>query len=160
RLGLRTNVPRVYVVTGLGGGTGGGMFIDLAYVLRALLKEHGFARPDLVGLLQLPVAEGNETSSPQELGNAFAALTELHHFGAAPPTSRACFAPQKPPTRAPAPPFVRCFLIQAPAEPAATSLHGGGLLGGQVLRDLTTNLGRVADERRAALPRVAPHFST
>ena len=31
-LGLRTNRPRAYVVAGPGGGTGGGMFLDLAYL--------------------------------------------------------------------------------------------------------------------------------
>src|SRR5262249_45947346 len=46
RLGLRSNRPRVYVVAGLGGGTGGGMFLDLAYNLRRQLKSLGYPRPD------------------------------------------------------------------------------------------------------------------
>jgi hypothetical protein len=54
RLGLRTNRPRVYVVTSLAGGTGGGMFLDLAYTVRALLRQLGYAQPDVTGLLLLP----------------------------------------------------------------------------------------------------------
>src|SRR5206468_8670136 len=42
KLGLRTNRPVVYVVANLGGGTGGGMFLDLAYMARAQLKQMGY----------------------------------------------------------------------------------------------------------------------
>src|SRR6185312_6198805 len=45
-LGLRTNRVRVYVVTSLTGGSGSGMFLDLAYTLRALLKQAGVQHPD------------------------------------------------------------------------------------------------------------------
>src|SRR5439155_26432217 len=38
KLGLRTNRPRAYVVAGLGGGTGGGMFLDLAFLIRQELR--------------------------------------------------------------------------------------------------------------------------
>ena len=40
-LGVRTNRVRVYIVTSLAGGTGSGMFLDLAYTVRALLKQAG-----------------------------------------------------------------------------------------------------------------------
>src|SRR5947209_10840709 len=55
-LGLQTNLPRVYVVTGLGGGTGAGMFIDLAYALREMLRQEGYAQAEVVGVLLLPAA--------------------------------------------------------------------------------------------------------
>ncbi|HJZ53429.1 MAG TPA: tubulin-like doman-containing protein, partial [Gemmataceae bacterium] len=44
-LGLRTNRPRAYLVTGLAGGTGGGMFLDLAYLIRHELRSVGYTRP-------------------------------------------------------------------------------------------------------------------
>ena len=44
-LRLHSNQPRVYVVTGLGGGTGSGMFLDLAYVLRASSSNWATACP-------------------------------------------------------------------------------------------------------------------
>ena len=75
RLGLRTNRPRVYLVTSLAGGTGGGMFLDLAYTVRALLRQLGYAQPDVTGLLLLPPVDGNRTRT-LTLSNAFAALTE------------------------------------------------------------------------------------
>src|SRR5262249_25336933 len=46
-LKIRGRRPRVYLVAGLAGGTGGGMFIDLAYVVRDLLKQLGHA-PEVI----------------------------------------------------------------------------------------------------------------
>ncbi len=78
-LDVRTNRPRVYVVAGLSGGTGGGMFLDLAYALRTRLKRLGYETPEIVGLFLVPPADA--TMSPQQsLGNAYAALTELNHY--------------------------------------------------------------------------------
>lgn len=74
-LELRSSKPRVYIVTGLAGGTGSGIFLDLAYVVRGLLKKQG-AFPELTGLFVLPA---QPTSKPA-LANTFAALTELNHF--------------------------------------------------------------------------------
>ena len=54
-LGVRTTRPRVYVVAGLMGGTGGGMFLDLAYALRQVLRRLGYGHPDLTGLLFVPL---------------------------------------------------------------------------------------------------------
>ena len=78
-LGLRTNRPRVYVVANLAGATGGGIFLDLAYTLRALLRQMGYAQPDVVGLLLLPPVDRCRTRV-LPLGNACAALTELRHY--------------------------------------------------------------------------------
>src|SRR5207244_3393341 len=55
-LGMRTARPRVYVVASLAGGSGGGMFLDLAYVTRAALRDLGHADADLVGVFLLPPA--------------------------------------------------------------------------------------------------------
>src|SRR5206468_2660047 len=78
-LGLRSNRPRVYIVAGLGGGTGSGMFLDLAYLIRHELKSVGFLRPDVVGMFFVPRAD-KTASRNAALGNTFAALTELYHF--------------------------------------------------------------------------------
>ena len=82
-LGLRTNRVRVYVVTNLAGGTGSGMFLDLAYNIRALLKQAGYQQPDVVGLFLLPNVDRNRTRT-LTLGNACAALSELVHYFAQP----------------------------------------------------------------------------
>src|SRR5205823_4094543 len=77
RTGLqpRTNRPRVYVVAGLAGGTGGGMFLDVAYVVRARLRRMGYDSPDVVGVLMVPPADPSLTPA-LALGNCYAALTE------------------------------------------------------------------------------------
>src|SRR5262249_17353610 len=56
RTGLekRTNRPCVYVVAGLAGGTGGGMFLDVAYALRVRLKRMGYEFPEVVGIFVVP----------------------------------------------------------------------------------------------------------
>ena len=72
---FRTNRPRVYIAAGLGGGTGSGMFVDLAYTIRARLIRLGYPDPEVVGLLHAP-PDGE--SHPQTLANVYAGLTELH----------------------------------------------------------------------------------
>ncbi|HUR55023.1 MAG TPA: tubulin-like doman-containing protein, partial [Gemmataceae bacterium] len=81
RTGLerRTNRPRVVVVAGLSGGTGGGMFIDVAYAVRTRLQRMGYEFPEVVGLLVAPPADPTLTP-PQALGNTYAAITELNHY--------------------------------------------------------------------------------
>src|SRR5262249_29208445 len=54
RLGVRATRPRVYVVASLAGGSGSGMFLDLAYVTRAALAEVGHADAEMIGVLLLP----------------------------------------------------------------------------------------------------------
>src|SRR5262249_25829473 len=88
-LTMRSNRPRVYIIAGLAGGTGSGMFLDLAYVVRQQLKQLGYEAPDVVGLFLVPplgrplTAVGSQPGeSAQRImaqGNAFAALTELSH---------------------------------------------------------------------------------
>src|SRR5260370_41106383 len=58
-LGVRSNRPRVYVVASLAGGTGSGIFLDLAFTARTLLKELGYAQPDLGGLVVTPPLKGH-----------------------------------------------------------------------------------------------------
>ena len=54
----RSNRPRVYVLAGLAGGSGSGMFLDLTYTLRQLLKQIGYDQPEVIGLFLLPPTEG------------------------------------------------------------------------------------------------------
>ena len=52
----RTGRPRVVIVAGLGGGTGSGMAIDLAFLSRHLLRRFGDA-PVVAGWVLLPPAD-------------------------------------------------------------------------------------------------------
>src|SRR5262249_13913943 len=80
-LGLGSNRPRVYVVAGLAGGTGSGMFLDTAYVARNLLRRLGYEQPEVIGLFLLPSVKGGR-NNVTALANAYSALTELNHFSA------------------------------------------------------------------------------
>ncbi len=117
-LDLRTNRPRVYIVAGLAGGTGGGMFLDLAYAIRARLKRIGYAAPDLTGLLTtLPDTAASRADSPA-LANTFAALTELNHFSDPETVFEASYDDLQGTVRDREAPFTRVFITLG-ADPAA-----------------------------------------
>jgi serine/threonine protein kinase len=171
-LGIRTNKPRVYVITSLAGGTGSGMFLDLAYVVRTLLRQQGYDQAEVVGLFFLPVAQRGAAQAT-ELGNAYAALTELNHFSTAGTTFSASYDTQDARVTGPivdaSAPFNWCFLLPTirPGWRAGSHEHperesqngenrtgrGGTVeslaLGSHFLVcDLTTPLGRSADISR------------
>ena len=77
---LASNRPRVYVCGGLAGGTAGGMFLDLAYTLRAHLKFLGYNDPDVIGVFLLPPDGPAGAIDPTAQANVYAALTELNHY--------------------------------------------------------------------------------
>lgn len=162
RLGLRTNRPRVYIVAGLAGGTGSGMFLDAAYVARARLRQMGYSEPDVVGILFLPMPAPQPparstglTPAAVALGNAYAALTELNHFSSSDNTFSFRFEERETKLKDRDPPFRRAILM--PLEPENEPARAGEstrLVGDFLCRALTTKLGRTADEQRNA---VAPH---
>jgi hypothetical protein len=112
-LGLRTNRPRAYVIAGLGGGTGGGMFLDIAYLIRHELRAHGYVRPELVGLFLVPPADRRATRNAA-LGNAHAALTELHYFQSQKAQYQTTFDRSEAPIVDSEPPFARTTILQLP----------------------------------------------
>ena len=120
RTGLRrrTNRPRVYVVAGIAGGTGGGMFLDVAYAVRARLKRMGYENPEVIGLLIVPPADAMLTP-PQALGNTYAALTELNHFSRASTVFTAHYDDRNGQTREKDAPFSRYYLLPG----SAAGLH-------------------------------------
>jgi hypothetical protein len=164
-LGLRSNRPRVYVVTGLGGGTGSGMFLDVAYVARNLLRRLGYEQPEVIGLFLLPPLE-RSSSQVTALGNAYAALTELNHFSS--PSTVFTGPYGKDEARGigslvdAEAPFQRCVLLPLsaestsddrslpPAQRAETLIADPciALAGYYLCSDLTTPLGRTADLER------------
>ncbi|HMP01472.1 MAG TPA: tubulin-like doman-containing protein, partial [Gemmatales bacterium] len=158
-LGLRSNFPQIHIVTSLGGGTGSGMFLDLAYVAKQQLRELGFDPPRVLGTLLLPhVDDHHDADMPQ--ANAHAALRELHHFQVAGQTFRASYETGTDPLTDDKPPFRGCQLVPQPdhkddeelleaVRTAANTLH----------RHLLAPLGRIADETRAHTPN-ASSFSS
>jgi hypothetical protein len=148
-LGLRTDRPRVYVVCGLGGGTGAGMFLDVAYAARQQLRQMGYRRPEVVGLFLLP-AVSKSGEKARATANAYAALTELSYFSAPGRVFSAGYRDEGRPLADPAPPFSRCLLLPLPKGEDRATAHELAILAGECLvRELATPLGRVADEERA-----------
>nr|MCU0704837.1 protein kinase [Fimbriiglobus sp.] len=107
-LGVRSNSPRVYLFASLSGGTGGGMFLDLAYLLKHELRNVGYRNPQVHGLFAVPPADKN--TPRQSAANAFAALTELAHYTSNPYQTR--FDNSEPPVVDTTPPFDRVGLVQ------------------------------------------------
>jgi hypothetical protein len=148
RLELRTNKPRVYVVTSFAGGTGGGMFLDLAYVARAILRKLSYPQAELIGLFLLPRVDDNPAHA-MTLGNAFAALTELNHFSMGGVFS-AHYHERDAAIHDPAPPFHRTIVLPLPKQQNVQANKELAATAAEFLwRDMFTPLGRTADARRS-----------
>ncbi len=148
RLGLRTTRPRVYVVASLAGGSGSGMFLDLAYVARAALRDLGHADAELIGLFLVPPAD-RAPLNPLPLGNACAALTELRHFqGGA--EFRAQYVDREAALQEAGAPFARCILLPLPPAAEEGRDAAAAPVAEFLARDLCTGLGRAADQARTA----------
>jgi hypothetical protein len=163
QLSLRSNRPRVYIVTGLGGGTGSGMFLDMAYAVRHRLKLLGHEKPDVVGILLMPPAAG-PTARSLAVANTYAALTELNHFSVPGITYTACIDDKDVTLLDQAPPFERfCLVPLRSANPQSTEAVGITVAAEFLRRDLVTPFGRCVDESREqvrALPGVTPEPGT
>jgi serine/threonine protein kinase len=151
KLGLRTNRPRVCVVTSLAGGTGSGAFLDVAYTLRAILRQMGYDQPDVVGLLLVPPVDGSRTRT-LAVGNAYAALTELVHYATPGTTFTAQYHDREAPVRDSDPPFGRVLVLPLPDETDEVATRELVELAGQFLaRDVASPLGRISDLARAGV---------
>ena len=114
-LGIRTNRPRVYIVAGLGGGTGSGIFLDAAYAARHKLQQIGYVEPEVIGVFLLPAAERG--AKGPSLANTYTALRELNHYSRPDTTFAAEFEERDGVVRDAGPPFARCFGVPLPPAP-------------------------------------------
>lgn len=71
--------PRVLVIGSICGGTGGGSILDVAYAVRGELKRQGLSDDDVHGVLLHSTPRGN-AERDKSLANAYALLSELHHY--------------------------------------------------------------------------------
>jgi serine/threonine protein kinase len=148
-LKLRTNRPRVYVVTSLCGGTGSGMFIDLAYIVRQHLRALGYTAPEVQALLFVPTID----RTPQRtlaVANTYAALAELAYFSSPSIRYECRFDAKEPAMLDPDKPFSRCVLLPLPRNPEQHALQAAGsCASGLLLRELFSAIGPTADSLRS-----------
>jgi eukaryotic-like serine/threonine-protein kinase len=71
--------PRVIVLGSICGGTGGGAILDVAYAVRGELKRQGLSDDDVHGVLLHATPRGN-AERDKSIANAYAFLSELHHY--------------------------------------------------------------------------------
>jgi hypothetical protein len=150
-LGVRSNRPRAYVVAGLGGGTGSGMFLDLAYLLRGELAAGGLGDPEAVGVLLAAPADAPSPGG-RAAANSYAALAELHHYAAGAPYEGRLDSAE-PAGAGAVGPFARAAVLPLPrsAKPRhqarAYALAARGLF-----TELLTTAARVTDHVRSVAP--------
>ena len=82
---FRAEVPRVFIVSSISGGTGSGMVLDVAYAVRAVLEELGLSDKGLTGML-CHCTSPNPAERDLAIANAYACLAELQHY-----SSKSCF---------------------------------------------------------------------
>lgn len=75
----REEAPRVFIVSSICGGTGGGMLLDLAYSLRRMLGELHLPADGLCGVMLHATFQKSQANDLRK-ANAYAVLTELNHF--------------------------------------------------------------------------------
>ncbi len=71
--------PAVYLVGSLAGGTGSGIFVDVAYRVRSILDEAGLHDVDILSLLTTARLQG-DPSRPLVLHDTNAAIQEIKYF--------------------------------------------------------------------------------
>ncbi len=121
RTGLRFSAssPNVFVVGATGGGTAGGMLLDLGYALRTQLKAMGLTAEQLCGILAC-VTPARSKAKDLAIANTIALLGELKQFA----DHR---YPGEPACRLPAddhhPPFTHTYVTHQDAARAEGALQ-------------------------------------
>lgn len=148
-LGARTNIPRIYVIANLGGGTGSGMFLDVAFTFRHQLKLLGYRQSDVQAILVVPPVEPKVPSRIQTLANTRAALTELLHYGSPQTSYVGRFDPNDGPISDNNRPFQRALFVSgSESTDVATSNVAVEKSAGLIFREMLTNFGRDSDRIR------------
>ena len=149
-LGLRSNQTRAYVVANLAGGTGGGSFVDLAYILRQELRQFGYRKLETVGMLLVPPPD---KSMPRKaLANTYAALAELNHYATG-EQYKTRFDTAESPIVDGATPFDRTAILQLPKKIRPRDQHKiAGSAARVLFLEFFTPVGKAADYIRSVAP--------
>src|SRR5262249_54320184 len=97
----------VYIVGSFLGGTGSGMFLDLAYTVRDKLGRNPLV--EMVGIFTIP--PNSEAVAVDNRPNAYASLRELTHYPPPDTVFEAQYGASIPPIRDARPPFTYSYLV-------------------------------------------------
>jgi hypothetical protein len=118
-------VVHVVMVASVAGGTGSGGFLPLAYLVKDLIRDHGWGRPNLVATLALPSTflDRVERQLHDDIqANGYAALKELEAltklgYAGQPSAATLHYDPDRPDrTRVDERPFNLVYVVDKPAE--------------------------------------------
>ncbi len=136
----------VYIVGSLLGGTGSGMFLDLAYTVRNKFKSQRML--ETVGMFSIP--PNSEAVAVDNRPNAYAALLELNHYTDATTTFSAQYQADIPPMEDADPPFRYTYLADtsSPAAQLDSVKDLVEMIGHSIFLDLTSEFQRQKKSNR------------
>jgi hypothetical protein len=136
----------VYIVGSLLGGTGSGIFLDVAYAVKDLLKSQRML--ETVGIFSIP--PNTSAVAVDNRPNAYASLLELNHYTDPSTTFSAQYKPDQPPIENADPPFRYTYLVDT-SSPSANLGSVDKLvemIGHSVFLDLTSEFQRQKKSNR------------
>ena len=130
----------VYIVGSLLGGTGSGMFLDLAYTVKQLFKTQRML--EIIGIFSIP--PNTSAVAVDNRPNAYASLLELNHYTDNSTTFTAQYKPDQPAVENADPPFRYTYLVDTSSP---TSNLGSvdklvEMVGHSIFLDLTSEFQR------------------
>lgn len=136
----------VYIVGSLLGGTGSGMFLDLAYTVKELLKSQRML--EVVGIFAIP--PNTAAVAVDNRPNAYASLLELNHYTDPSTTFTAQYKPDQPAIENADPPFRYTYLVDtsSPSANLGSVDRLVEMVGHSVFLDLTSEFQRQKKSNR------------
>jgi hypothetical protein len=136
----------VYIVGSLLGGTGSGMFLDLAYSVKHLLAQQRML--ETVGIFSIP--PNSAAVAVDNRPNAFASLLELNHYTDASTAFTAQYKPDQPGIENADPPFRYTYLVDTSSPRAKLDSVDKlvEMIGHSIFLDLTSEFQRQKKSNR------------
>jgi hypothetical protein len=136
----------VYIVGSLLGGTGSGMFLDLAYCVKDLLKSQRML--ETVGIFSIP--PNTSAVAVDNRPNAYASLLELNHYTDPSTTFTAQYKADQPGIENADPPFRYTYLVDtsSPAANLGSVDRLVDMIGHSIFLDLTSEFQRQKKSNR------------
>ncbi len=156
---------RVYIVCSICGGTGGGTFIDMAYLTRHIATSMGGVAQDsidVIGVLLLPEAFPDlvTTGAARIRANAYASLLDLEYYNQATANKTKLYRVNLPedPVEMDRNPFSLCYLVSASNR--YRTLRNVDDLAPVVAEAMDTLIaGRVGEQLDATIDNIRPYLS-